>query len=784
MKIEIKYNLIYLLVKLIVVGAVLSFWSCNPARHLGDDEYLLKRNKIHIEGKPENLEINELENYIKQESNTRILGIFPFHLRVYNFLNIGKERKYKEKLKKVIGEEPVIFNDYLSKKTVKQLLLYVHSKGYYNAIVKDTVKFNRKKAKVFYTIIPNKPYRIRNVNYSISDSIVHNLVLEDSTTNILLHPGGIFDFDILEDERDRITKVIRNKGYYAFSKDFIDYLVDSALASKQVEITIRIKLYPTRKEGKKLVAKPHSKFNIRNINLYIDLNQKQIKDDSLQVFAPTDTLKFENIHFYYRDKLRIKPAVLLSKIHFKNGKYFSEEDIDQTYRNLSALQQFRLVNIQFEEIPDSLTFDSSKYLDCHIQLTSMVSQSYQVELEGTNSSNHWGIGGNLLYSHRNLFGGAEMFDVKFSGALEVQRNFVSSSTENFLPNTFEYGVETKITFPKFWIPFNAGRVLRKYHPKTAMSFRYNHQKRTDYTRTLLNAGFGYKWNSDQFHKHLFNPIELNVINLSDTSSAFSQYFDTLYLKHSYESQFISASSYSYEFSNQNLKRKRNFIFIRSRIETAGNIINLSSMIAGSKKTDGDYYELFNNHYAQYIRSDVDFRFYKYMSKHSLLVYRGFIGVGIPYGNSKVLPFVKKYFSGGANGIRAWQIRSLGPGSFKDASSFPDLAADMKIEANIEYRFDVIWMLKAAFFVDVGNIWAINKYDDRTGALFRFDSFYKEIAIGTGVGARFDFDFLLFRIDLGIKVRDPELPQGTRMIWGNRKLGVGDYSWNFGIGYPF
>ena len=240
----------------------------------------------------------------------------------------------------------------------------------------------------------------------------------------------------------------------------------------------------------------------------------------------------------------------------------------------------------------------------------------------------------------------------------------------------------------------------------------------------------------------------------------------------------------YEFSNQNKKKIRNFSYLRVRTEIAGNIINGMNMLVGTQKNEDDYYELFNTRYAQYVRADIDMRYYQYINKTSLFVYRSFFGIGNPYGNSEVLPFVKKYFAGGSNGIRAWQVRSLGPGSFIDDSNFPDLAADIKFETNIEYRFDIIWKLKGAFFIDAGNIWAINKYDDREGAMFKFNSFYKEIAIGTGFGARFDFDFILFRIDLGIKARDPELPIGKRFIWLNRSLNGNDYSWNIGIGYPF
>ena len=770
---------------MLIVFGILGFVACNPARHLEEGLYLLKSNKIKVEAREHTLDTDELENFLKQKPNTRILGIIPFHLRAYNFLSRGKERKWKKKLQGVIGQEPVIFDEYLTKKSTRQLKLYVNSKGYYNAHISNTVRLAHKKAKVTYTIIPNQPHRIRNIKDSISDPVLATFVIQDTLDNTLLHPGGIFDFDVLEDERDRITKMIRNKGYYAFSKDFIDFLVDTTKATRRADITMRIKQVPRRESNRGITLHNHNSYKIRTVKVYLNLNQHLSRTDSTWSFQAPDTLQKNDTYFYYHGKPVIKPEVLLSKIDIRKGDFFSERSIDKTYRHLSGLQQFKLINIKYEEIPDSLNTDTEKVLDCHIQLTTLTKQSYQAEIEGTNSSNHWGIGGNLLYSHKNLFRGAEIFNVKLSGAFEVQRDFVGISSEQFLPNTFEYGLETSMTIPKFWIPLNAGRTLRKYHPKTNISYSYNHQKRSDYTRTIVNAGFGYQWNTTQFRKHRINPVELNIINLSDTSSAFSQYFDTLYLKHSYESQFISASSYTFELSTQDLKKKfSDFIFLHSRIELAGNLLKGFHDLVGAEKSSEGYYEIFNNRYAQYVRGDIDIRYYQQLNETSQLVYRTFFGVGIPYGNNNVLPFVKKYFSGGANGIRAWQIRSLGPGSFIDDSTFPDMAADMKIEANLEYRFDVAWLLKGAFFVDVGNIWAINKYDERPGALFRWNSFYKEVAVGTGVGARFDFDFLLFRIDLGIKVRDPELPEGQRLIWGSRKLGIGDYSWNFGIGYPF
>ena len=774
-------------VKLLILSLITFLFSCSSTKTIPDGQYLLRRNKTVIISKNNDIDKEILEEYIKQTPNTRVLGIFPFYLHMYNMLNKGKEREWKNKLKKVIGEEPVIYDKYLTDKSKKQLALYLKNKGFYNAIISDTVKNINGKAFVTYFINPNEPYRINTINYSIPDSFIRTILLNDSAKNTLLTTGKLFDVDILNAERVRITKLLHNKSYYNFSKEYIDYLIDSTLNSKQVNINMRIKLVSSIDKNQNRVFTNHKKYITRKIFVYLDMGHRQLNADSLMTNNGYDTLLYHGLTFIYKNKMPITPDVIAHQIVFKPNEFYSSKKESLCYKYLAGLRQFKFIDIQFNEIEEinKNSTDTFHSLDCHIRLVRHTSKSYQVEFEGTNSSTHWGVGENVRFNHKNLFGGAQIFSLKLSGALEVQHDIIGeSNSDNFLPNTLELGLETSVKIPKFWTPLNTGRILKKYHPGTTISLLYNYQDRPDYTRTLINAGYGYHWKSSKNKNHLFNPLDLNIINLKDTTPQFSQYFDTLFLKHSYESQFISSSSYLYEFSNQDKKKIRNFSYLRVRTEIAGNFINGMNMLLGTPKNEDDYYDLFNTRYAQYVRADIDMRYYQYINKTSLLVYRSFFGIGNPYGNSEVLPFVKKYFAGGSNGIRAWQVRSLGPGSFVDNSNFPDLAADIKFETNLEYRFDIIWKLKGAFFIDAGNIWAINKYDDREGAMFKFNSFYKEIAIGTGFGARFDFDFILFRIDLGIKARDPELPIGERFIWANRRLNGGDYSWNIGIGYPF
>ena len=772
-------------VKVVLYIFISGIIGCSPARHMQEGEYLIRRNNINIiSNEGYSIDKKTFENYISQKPNTRILGIFPFHLSMYNTLNRGKERKWKNKLMNVIGEKPVIYDSFLAEKTEDQFKRLMDNKGFYNSKVYREEKFGKKTVKINYFIEPGKPWLIRNIDFDIKDSLLINEILPDTSGNTLLKKRKPLDISTLEDERGRISVSLKKRGFYNFNKEFISFLVDTSLNSHQADISVKVTKYP-QKVNQETIYLPHKKYKLNKVYIYLDMGQSGIITDSLSVDFIPDTLNIDNSVFVFKGKPTIDPLVILKKISIKPGNIYSITDVENTYRYLSGLQQFKFINIQFSEGKDKLAeSDSLSFLNCYIRLNRMSSQSYQLEFEATNSSTHWGLGGNILYRHKNIFGGGEIFDTKLSGAFEIQHDAISGTlSENSYQNTREYGIESKILFPGFLAPFKLGKVIEKYHPKTVVFGNYNFQNRPDYTRIIVTGGFGYQWKTNANLKHIFNPLELNAINLKDTSAEFSQYFDTLFLRHSYESQFISASSYTREYSSQDENKHQDFIFMRSHTEIAGNIISIINSISGTRSEEG-YYQLFNNRYAQYVKSDIDFRFYHYINPTSYIAYRGFAGVGVPYGNSDVLPFVKKYFSGGSNGIRAWQVRSLGPGSFVDNSDFPDLAADIKLEANIEYRFDIFRELKGAFFVDAGNIWAINKYDDRDGAKFRANSFYKEIAVGTGLGLRIDFGFILFRIDLGLKVVDPELPEGDRLIWKSRRPEIGDWNWNVGIGYPF
>jgi hypothetical protein len=420
-------------------------------------------------------------------------------------------------------------------------------------------------------------------------------------------------------------------------------------------------------------------------------------------------------------------------------------------------------------------------LDCTIQLTLLSQQSFKVEVEGTNSAGNLGGALNLIYQDKNLFHGAELFNIKLKGAYEA------TSQNDTLRSIQEYGIETSLRFPKFVIPFlEKESFIKKYNPSTTLLAAYNYQAMPVYTRTMANATFGYTWSGNAYTTNYVNPLQLNLIKMKEIDSLFKARIDTSsYLTYSYQDVMILGGSYSFVFNNQKIKKSNDYWFLRFNAETSGNMLALAGRIAGYDKRN-DTLTVFGLSYAQYIRADLDIRYNFIINDASSIVYRGFVGAGIPYGNSKAIPFEKQYFGGGANGIRAWQVRTLGPGSYKpDTKGFLNQTADIKIEGNVEYRFDLFWILEGAVFMDLGNIWSYNKDPVREGTKFYINKFYKDLAVGTGAGLRFDLSFVLLRMDLGMKLRDPWLPEGSRWIIMNQPYNFRrDFTVVLAIGYPF
>jgi outer membrane protein assembly factor BamA len=765
--------------KIFAFLGVAFLFSCSPAKFVPENQYLL--NKVEVE--VENSEINkeEAKMQIRQKENYKILGFVKFHLWLYNLSSKNKPNSWLKK----IGEPPEIYDEALVDASLSRLKQYLGNKGFFRANVDSEIDLNEKKQKanVKYKIETGEQYKIREINYHISDSALRSIFFRDSTLAFIAE-GTPFDFNLLEEQRMKIVNLFKNEGYYYFSKDEVSYLADSSLFEKEIVLDMYIGSSPDQEQTRKFKPYYLNHFYISVLPGSIPVSSAQT---SLGQFS--DTAHWENHTLFSTPEFKYRSGLFRSLLRMESGSLYRIDDARHTFDAFNRLRQFRFIDIQFNE-PD-LPADTN-LLDCHIRLAPLSKQAISFDIEGTNTSGNLGIAGNVNYQHRNMFQGAEVFQLNVKGAMERQQRMNGNVLEYF--NTREIGPEASLTFPKILGPKQLVNAFGNLLPKTVFTLGYNYQRRPEYTRTISSLRFGYDWMTSEYRKYTWNLLDFNRVNLYQFDAGFIDRIKDLYIKSSFTDHLILASNYSFVYNTQRLGTTNNYTYLRFNVESAGNLLYLlsetldrpySQVVDSIGPGSAEFYTLFNTRFAQYVKSDVEFRYGHIFDKYNSVVGRLFIGAGLPYGNFDVLPFEKKYFTGGANGIRAWQVRSLGPGTYRaPETDYPNQSSDIKLEANVEYRFKLIGFLDGALFFDAGNIWAINAKDNRPGAQFKLNEFYKQLALGTGTGFRFDFNYFIFRLDLGIKLRDPSQTSGNGWIVGHRKFTGDDFNISFAIGYPF
>ena len=766
---------LFLFVLLIIIT------SCNPTRYVPAEESLLNENIIVLNS--ERIQKKNLLPYIKQQPNKKIFGA-RFHLGLYNLSNLDKENWFQKWLRE-IGEEPVIFDPYATAKSKDQIKSYVESKGYFDAHVSDTITTSKQKTDVYYNISLRPPYTVRNIYNEIADSNIKKLYLFDSM-NCVIQRGKPYDVDLLQAERSRFERFVRDHGFYGFSGDHIFFKVDSTVGNRQVDIYYGIKKFMKIDEYSKVTLVQHPIYKVKDIYIYPEFIPKDALEGGDSYLRSQDTSFYKGYYFISSEKSqRVKYDLILQSLYLKPGATYNYTNTAQSQSHLLTLKVYRLVNIYYNETNFNSSLQNTvQELNCNIQLTPLSQQSYKIELEGTNSAGNIGGAVNLIYQHKNVFHGAQLFNMKLKGAIEA----LAQENTN-LKKSQEYGLEASLRFPEFLLPFiSKEQFIKKYNPSTVLLAAINYQNLPFYERFMSNATFGYIWKAGSYKEHQVYPLQFNVVNLLKIDPAYQAKIDSSsYLAYSYQDVMILGGRYSYIFNNQKINKSNDYWFLRFNAEASGNMLAMIKRASNSPKAEDGTYEFLRQPFAQYIRTDLDVRYNYRFNDVGSIVYRGFFGIGIPYGNSKAIPFEKQYFSGGSNGIRAWQVRTLGPGSYalKDTVSFINQTADIKLEANAEYRFKLFWILEGALFLDAGNIWTYRDDPSRPGAQFKLNKFYKDIAVGTGAGLRFDFEFVLGRIDFGMKLRDPSLTSGSKWIIMNRAYKFwDDFALVIGIGYPF
>lgn len=756
----------------IAIGVVLFYLSsCGPARHLKEDQRLLTKIKIKSAGKVDFKE--ELSSISRQKPNRKLLGLFKIYLGIHNLYHDREDVKIKNKL----GEAPVIYDSTLLPTSIELMNKYLNNQGYYENEVRASTKFKKKRAQIVYHINQGEAYKVSELKYSISDPSIAQVVAQNKQ-DAFLKEGSLFGLNTIRDERLRIERLMRNKGYYNFTREYVVFKADTQQKSKSANVTIEIKNLEEEKisetnDSTRTIF--HPVFTIKDVIVRIDYAQQNIKQNS------RDTLETDQLKFIEFELDRFRREVIARNIYMRPGDVFNVTAQEQTYGNLASLGIFSFVSIQYD-----YDFSDGNGLIVYINLNPRKQKALTLETEGTNNGGNLGMNGTVSLRNNNAFRGAEHFNISLSGGLEVQQILTENNDnlvgDGFLPfNTFEFGPEISYEVPRFLLPISQKRFSPKGNPRTSINASYDFQQRPDYLRYVSKLFLAYSWNETPKKRHIIQPVDLSYIKL-DPSNDFIRVLENInnpFLKNSYTDNFILATKYSFIYNSQLQDEKEDHVFFRFNIESAGNAVSLlNESVVQDQNEDGSY-NLAGIRYAQYFLSDLDIRFYQQLNENQM-VYRFSAGVGLPYGNSNAMPFEKSFFAGGANGIRAWRVRELGPGTISDSSvTLIDQIGNLKIESNFEFRFPVTKVIEGAAFADLGNIWNVEQDDIRAETEFELNRLWEATAIGLGAGLRLNFTFFLLRFDFATPFKDPSAanPSNISPQWRRSNL-------NLGIGYPF
>lgn len=743
--------------------------SCSTTRVIPEGRSRLAKNKI-IVSEPTSVSPTSLQHCLKQKPNNYfLLGWNPF-LNVYNW-STGTNSWWDRFVKK-IGNAPVLFDPTLVKMSEQNIENQLIHNGYYNSTVTDSITTHNKKTKVLYDVKLGKRYVIDSIVYSIADNGLKHLYFSNTTAPVI-KTGDFLSEGLLEDEVKRVTSIFRNNGYFNFNGNYFSFVADTLQKNGRVKLEICVNNY-LRNESKE-ETKPHKVYRFGNVYLNPVRNLQPVfgLSDSLSVLKK-DTVRYKNVNIIYSGKKPlIRPKVLERMNLIVPGNIYDERLVEKTYKRYSYIKMFSSINID-ASVPSSDT----TAVDLNIKLLSSALQGYKLSLEGSsNSSGLFGISPGLSYYHKNIFGDGEVFNVSFTG------NFQFKPNDNVHSN--EFGISSSISIPNFLF-INDNIFKGGIIPSTELSISYNYQQRPEYTRNIISGSFGYSWSVRNKLFYKINLIQANVVKLYNLSESFYESLKDPFLKNSYQNHFdLGVGGSLYYTTDASTPHKNSYFYLRWNNDLSGNLLSLFNNTL-PKNSSGEYL-IWNTPYSQYFRTELS-AVYTWIfgrEKKQGLAIRALAGIGKGYGNSISLPFEKLFWAGGAYDIRGWQARTIGPGASQADTTFriPNQTGNMKLEANIEYRFPLFWIFDGAVFVDAGNVWMIKTDSDKQdkSGLFHFNNFYRQIAMSTGAGLRLNLGFTILRLDMGLKTYDPSIKS---WIGPNKWFRNDNYTIQFGIEYPF
>lgn len=812
-------RLIYILFAFVLCS--FAFTSCTPEKKLKESEYLLVKNKVIADKKV--VPTGDIVYAVRPRTNKRTFGLFLWQVGIYQAMIPAEKpgyEKFKRKMRNSLGQYPVLLdtvaNDYYGQQfgkfriwmqekfgenpvlldsslieySLAQIKLMMNNIGYFDAKVNYKVNFEGKRAKILYSIIAGEPYRINDITYQVSEPIAQYVYAD--TGRSLIRRGDIFTVDNLDRQRNRIAERLSNRGYYEFSKNYIRYEVDTNLDGQLLNLRMIVANPVYQIDDSTTIKGKHRCFIINSINVFSDFSQWEHNyfEDSVHYVEIQKKTQDTSTYFvfYQSQKREYKPSALVYPIFFKPGAVYSGRFSRNTYDRYSDMQNFNFIKVSYAETSESkMNFmKDTGYLDCQIQLMKSKKQSLSADLLLKNTGGIFGVGIELGYRNKNLFRAAEILSFSLKYTQELQ---FDSSSVHF--RNFELGGTIMLEFPRFLFPIKQQNIPKSFRPKTWMSLGMNYLRQEHYSRFLTNFMFTYDWNVRKRQttmRHSLSMLDFNLIKMYRDSifdvntSKFSQR-----VLEKYKDHFILGSNY--RFTMQDV---RCYVFM-ARLDIYGNLLH-GAMAAFGKlseklKDENKHYTIWGIPFACGVGVELDFVYNILQNKKTSLVYHANLAVGVPTMNSSTLPFEKSYYLGGANSMRGWRLRSLGPGSYVDTSSTAtiviDRVGDIKFETNLEYRVPIYKVLHFGLFADIGNVWMLKKTESLPNSEFAFNRFFKEIAVDIGIGLRLDLTFFVIRLDYAVKIHDPGQQKPWRIAnWIDYKAYRFDRSIVLGIGYPF
>lgn len=733
----------------IIILATLLLVSCAETKYVPDGSYLLDDIRMKIDGETNReLNVTTAKSLVRQQNNARWFSMVKLPLKVYS-LSGRDTTKWGNRLLRSIGEPPVIYDSLQARLTCNDLQMLLQNKGYLDGRVELWTRTKGKKLWAYYKLSTGNPYQIGKLDYQIADPVIAEEFRLSDPQNWGLHSGRQFSIDDLDKERKRIAQMLANNGYYRFHKEYIRFEADTMSADRNhVDLTLLLNVDHAEDSADVL----HRRYKIRRLTF-----QSGSQQDSV---------------------IHLRENVLNECCYIREDAYYSASDLQNTYNHFARLGAVKYTNISFREIPDSAL------LDCNIQLQTNKPSTLSFQPEGTNTAGDLGAAATLTYQNRNLFRGSESLTVELRGAYEAIKGLEGYSNQDFI----ETSLETRLKFPRFIMPIISHDTRRRVNATSEVSLLYDMQNRPEFHRRLWSAAWRYRWAPhDRPYQYQFDVLDLNYVLMPWISDTFYDLYladvtsRNAILRYNYQDLFITKIGFGFAYNDGRTALKTN-------IETSGNLLHLASDLFGAAKNDQGQDLVFNIAYAQYVKGDIELTRVIQLDYSNQLACHVGLGIAYPYGNSTLLPFEKRYFSGGANSLRGWPVRGIGPGRFKGTDGridFINQTGDMKLDLNMEYRTHLFWKLDGALFIDAGNIWTLRDYPDQPGGQFKFRNFLSEMAANYGLGFRFNFGYFIVRFDLGMKAVNPayEAEDEPHFPIIHPRISR-DFAFHFAVGLPF